>query len=94
MYFYIIVCFFYSLLILFFRLSVVLCLSLSSVLCLLHMLLSGFKYWKSIQVVKNVQLPNNASGCNCKGMCVDPKTCACAMLNGSDFPYVSRDGGR
>ncbi|KAE8021256.1 hypothetical protein FH972_007163 [Carpinus fangiana] len=51
-------------------------------------------YCKSIQVVKNVQLPNNASGCNCKGMCVDPKTCACAMLNGSDFPYVSRDGGR
>ncbi|XP_062151731.1 histone-lysine N-methyltransferase, H3 lysine-9 specific SUVH4 isoform X2 [Alnus glutinosa] len=55
---------------------------------------TGYKYCKSVQVVKNVKLPNNASGCNCKGMCVDPKTCACAMLNGSDFPYVSRDGGR
>lgn len=57
-------------------------------------LLSGYKYCKSIQVEKNVKLPTNATGCNCKGHCVDPKICACAMLNGSDFPYVSRDGGR
>ncbi|KAG2709923.1 hypothetical protein I3843_04G001400 [Carya illinoinensis] len=54
----------------------------------------GFKYCKSIQVEKNVKLPTNATGCSCKGHCVDPKICACAMLNGSDFPYVSRDGGR
>ncbi|KAB1201345.1 Histone-lysine N-methyltransferase, H3 lysine-9 specific SUVH4 [Morella rubra] len=67
---------------------------LCSMPCLLHMKLSGFKYCKSIQVAPNVKLPTNATGCNCKGICVDPRTCACAMLNGSDFPYVSRDGGR
>ena len=39
-------------------------------------------------------LPANATGCNCKGLCIDPKSCACALLNGSDFPYVSRNGGR
>ncbi|XP_075643386.1 histone-lysine N-methyltransferase, H3 lysine-9 specific SUVH4 isoform X1 [Castanea sativa] len=55
---------------------------------------TGYKYCKSIQVAKNVKLPTNVTGCNCNGKCVDPRTCACARLNGSDFPYVSRDGGR
>ncbi|CAN0924786.1 Histone-lysine N-methyltransferase, H3 lysine-9 specific SUVH4, partial [Linum grandiflorum] len=55
---------------------------------------TGFTYMKSIQVAKNVKLPINTAGCNCKGTCVDSRTCACAKLNGSDFPYVHRDGGR
>ncbi|XP_015893914.3 histone-lysine N-methyltransferase, H3 lysine-9 specific SUVH4 isoform X1 [Ziziphus jujuba] len=55
---------------------------------------TGYTYCKYIKVAKNVKLPPNAIGCNCKGSCVDPKTCSCAMLNGSDFPYVHRDGGR
>ncbi|CAK9166163.1 unnamed protein product [Ilex paraguariensis] len=38
--------------------------------------------------------PPVAPAGNCKGTCVDPKSCACARLNGSDFPYVHRDGGR
>ncbi|KAI7730693.1 hypothetical protein M8C21_032302, partial [Ambrosia artemisiifolia] len=48
----------------------------------------------SLQVSDNVVLPSSASGCNCKGSCTDPRSCACARLNGSDFPYVHRDGGR
>ncbi|KAM1014836.1 hypothetical protein ACFX14_044774 [Malus domestica] len=55
---------------------------------------TGFTYCKSIQVAQNVKLPTDATGCNCKGSCTDPKTCACTMLNGDDFPYVQRDGGR
>ncbi|XP_048433651.1 histone-lysine N-methyltransferase, H3 lysine-9 specific SUVH4 isoform X2 [Pyrus x bretschneideri] len=55
---------------------------------------TGFTYCKSIQVSQNVKLPTDATGCNCKGSCTDPKTCACTMLNGDDFPYVQRDGGR
>ncbi|CAN1126618.1 Histone-lysine N-methyltransferase, H3 lysine-9 specific SUVH4 [Linum perenne] len=54
----------------------------------------GFSYLKSIQVSKNVKLPINIVGCKCKGTCADSRTCACAKLNGSDFPYVHRDGGR
>ncbi|KAG4938276.1 hypothetical protein JHK84_044527 [Glycine max] len=46
------------------------------------------------QVAKNVKLPMNATGCKCEGICNDPTSCACALRNGSDFPYVSRDGGR
>ncbi|KAF5958610.1 hypothetical protein HYC85_005835 [Camellia sinensis] len=53
-----------------------------------------FTYCKSIQVAKSVELPSNATGCVCKGTCIDPRICACARLNGSDFPYVRRDGGR
>ncbi|XVF02131.1 hypothetical protein REPUB_Repub04eG0149500 [Reevesia pubescens] len=53
----------------------------------------GFKYIKSIQVAKNVRVPPNAPGCNCKGKCT-PRSCSCARLNGGDFPYVSQDGGR
>ncbi|THG02243.1 hypothetical protein TEA_004588 [Camellia sinensis var. sinensis] len=56
--------------------------------------ISGFTYCKSIQVAKSVELPSNATGCVCKGTCIDPRICACARLNGSDFPYVRRDGGR
>ncbi|KAH1077196.1 hypothetical protein GLYMA_19G103550v4 [Glycine max] len=54
----------------------------------------GFTYCKFVKVAKNVKLPMNATGCECKGICNDPTTCACALRNGSDFPYVSRDGGR
>ncbi|KAA8548293.1 hypothetical protein F0562_004722 [Nyssa sinensis] len=54
----------------------------------------GFTYCKFIQVAKGVELPRNATGCDCKDTCRDPKSCACVRLNGSDFPYVHRDGGR
>ncbi|XP_043703544.1 histone-lysine N-methyltransferase, H3 lysine-9 specific SUVH4-like isoform X1 [Telopea speciosissima] len=54
----------------------------------------GLTYTKSIQVAETVKLPISAPGCSCKGTCIDTKTCACARLNGSDFPYVRRDGGR
>ncbi|OMO99299.1 hypothetical protein COLO4_13375 [Corchorus olitorius] len=40
------------------------------------------------------KLPANAAGCDCKEACWNPKTCACARLNGSDFPYVNCKGGR
>ncbi|KAJ6710877.1 HISTONE-LYSINE N-METHYLTRANSFERASE H3 LYSINE-9 SPECIFIC SUVH4 [Salix koriyanagi] len=56
--------------------------------------LPGYTYCKSLQIAKNVKLPANVSGCNCQGTCVDPRTCACAKLNGSDFPYVQLNGGR
>lgn len=56
---------------------------------------TGCTYIKSMKVVKNVKLPTNAVGCGCKGgKCVDPRTCSCARLNGSDFPYVDCRGGR
>ncbi|XP_011024754.1 PREDICTED: histone-lysine N-methyltransferase, H3 lysine-9 specific SUVH4-like [Populus euphratica] len=55
---------------------------------------SGYTYCKFLQIAKNVKLPANVSGCNCQGTCVDPRTCACAKLNGSDFPYVQINGGR
>ncbi|CAN1137594.1 Histone-lysine N-methyltransferase, H3 lysine-9 specific SUVH4 [Linum perenne] len=55
---------------------------------------TGFTYLKTTKIAKSVKLPQNAVGCSCKGTCVDPRTCACAKLNGSDFPYVHRDGGR
>ncbi|KAG4977208.1 hypothetical protein JHK86_036682 [Glycine max] len=56
---------------------------------------TGFTYCKSLKLAKNVKLPRmNGTGCKCKGICNDPTTCACALRNGSDFPYVSRDGGR
>ncbi|KAL2939652.1 Histone-lysine N-methyltransferase H3 lysine-9 specific SUVH4 [Bienertia sinuspersici] len=55
---------------------------------------TGFKYCKSIQVAGNVKIPSAAHGCDCDGICIDPLVCACARLNGSDFPYVHRDGGR
>lgn len=55
---------------------------------------TGFTYSKSMIVAKGVKIPASASGCSCKGKCTDPRVCACAKLNGSDFPYVQRDGGR
>lgn len=55
---------------------------------------SGFTYCKSLQVAGSVKIPRNATGCDCKDRCTNPKSCACARLNGSDFPYVHRDGGR
>ncbi|GMP29813.1 hypothetical protein CsSME_00004762 [Camellia sinensis var. sinensis] len=55
---------------------------------------TGFTYCKSIQVAESVKLPKNTTGCDCKGNCINPKSCACARLNGSDFPYVHRNGGR
>ncbi|KAK9276774.1 hypothetical protein L1049_006310 [Liquidambar formosana] len=54
----------------------------------------GITYTKSIRVAKTVNLPSDAPGCNCKGKCTNPYSCSCAKLNGSDFPYVCRDGGR
>ncbi|KAK3039158.1 hypothetical protein RJ639_028904 [Escallonia herrerae] len=60
----------------------------------LNLKLPGFTYRSRIEVSKSVKLPMNAPGCNCKGKCTDPRSCACARLNGSDFPYVHRDGGR
>ncbi|KAK9271712.1 hypothetical protein L1049_002075 [Liquidambar formosana] len=55
---------------------------------------TGYTYCKSIQVSESVKLPTNTIGCNCKGTCIDSKTCSCAKLNGFDFPYVHRNGGR
>lgn len=55
---------------------------------------TGFIYDKSLRVAGNLKIPANAVGCKCKGDCLDPRTCACAKLNGSDFPYVHKDGGR
>ncbi|KAG8498364.1 hypothetical protein CXB51_006767 [Gossypium anomalum] len=56
--------------------------------------ISCFKYINSIKVSKNVSIPPDAPGCNCRGKCTNPRSCSCAQLNGGDFPYVSRDGGR
>lgn len=56
--------------------------------------IAGLTYTKSIKVAKDVNIPSSAPGCNCKGNCTNPLTCSCAKLNGSDFPYVARDGGR
>ncbi|GAB4828527.1 Histone-lysine N-methyltransferase, H3 lysine-9 specific suvh4 [Ancistrocladus abbreviatus] len=53
-----------------------------------------FSYSKSVKVSESVTWPPKAPGCCCKGNCTNPRTCACAKLNGSDFPYVRRDGGR
>lgn len=43
---------------------------------------------------KSIKFPPKAPGCSCKDTCTDPRVCACAKLNGSDFPYAMRDGGR
>lgn len=54
-----------------------------------------FVYIKDMKFNKNISFPTIASiGCNCQGTCTDPRSCACAKLNGGDFPYVHRDGGR
>ncbi|KAJ9563931.1 hypothetical protein OSB04_009091, partial [Centaurea solstitialis] len=56
--------------------------------------ITGFTYTKYNQVACNLNLPPTASGCECKGSCTNPRTCACARLNGFDFPYVRSNGGR
>ncbi|XP_020519918.1 histone-lysine N-methyltransferase, H3 lysine-9 specific SUVH4 isoform X2 [Amborella trichopoda] len=55
---------------------------------------TGFVYHKSLIVAKSVNLPPDAEGCQCIGGCVDFRICACAGLNGSEFPYVRRYGER
>lgn len=59
-----------------------------------YSLVIDFEYCHTLRVADNITLPPIASGCKCKGSCTDPNVCACAKLNGSDFPYVQRDGGR
>ncbi|EPS57959.1 hypothetical protein M569_16858, partial [Genlisea aurea] len=55
----------------------------------------GFVYINRMKFRKNVPAPNHAPmGCKCRGSCNDPKVCACAKLNGGDFPYVHRNVGR
>lgn len=41
-----------------------------------------------------MNIPPSARGCNCQGNCTNPRICSCAQLNGGDFPYVQKDGGR
>ncbi|KAI3929811.1 hypothetical protein MKX01_025979 [Papaver californicum] len=55
---------------------------------------TGLTYITTAQVSASGKIPKNASGCKCKGACIDPRICACAKLNGSEFPYVCKDGGR
>ncbi|KAF3791086.1 Histone-lysine N-methyltransferase H3 lysine-9 specific [Nymphaea thermarum] len=55
---------------------------------------SGFIYSKQGKVASNIEVPPDAKGCSCVGVCIDSRSCACAKLNGGDFPYVRRDGGR
>ncbi|XP_040374831.1 histone-lysine N-methyltransferase, H3 lysine-9 specific SUVH4 isoform X2 [Rosa chinensis] len=54
----------------------------------------GLTYITTTEVAKGVKIPPHAHGCNCQGNCTNSKTCSCAQLNGGDFPYVSKDGGR
>ncbi|KAL3640020.1 hypothetical protein CASFOL_014988 [Castilleja foliolosa] len=55
---------------------------------------SGFVYIKDMKYSNNISVPTIApTGCNCQGSCMDSRLCACAKLNGGDFPYVQRDGG-
>ncbi|XP_047967700.1 histone-lysine N-methyltransferase, H3 lysine-9 specific SUVH4 [Salvia hispanica] len=54
-----------------------------------------FVYIKNLKYSKNVPIPTIAPrGCGCRGTCTDPRTCACAKLNGGEFPYVHKNGGR
>ncbi|CAN4082232.1 unnamed protein product [Withania somnifera] len=55
---------------------------------------TGFTYRSDIICAKGIKLPSAPTGCNCRGSCLDPRICSCAKLNGSDFPYVHKDGGR
>ncbi|XP_078432860.1 histone-lysine N-methyltransferase, H3 lysine-9 specific SUVH4-like protein isoform X2 [Wolffia australiana] len=54
----------------------------------------GYSYIKNMQLAEGLSLPPNVAGCQCQGDCINPRACACARLNGSDFPYVRRNGGR
>ncbi|XP_072965269.1 histone-lysine N-methyltransferase, H3 lysine-9 specific SUVH4 isoform X3 [Typha angustifolia] len=55
---------------------------------------TGFVYCKSLQVPNNWPIPENVLGCDCRGDCSNSRSCSCAKINGSDFPYVRKDGGR
>ncbi|KAL8134510.1 histone-lysine N-methyltransferase, H3 lysine-9 specific SUVH4-like isoform X2 [Apium graveolens] len=55
---------------------------------------TGFTYCTKIEVPKSVKLPTQVPGCACRGNCVNSRNCICATLNGTDFAYVNRDGGR
>ncbi|XP_010492182.1 PREDICTED: histone-lysine N-methyltransferase, H3 lysine-9 specific SUVH4-like [Camelina sativa] len=55
---------------------------------------SGFTYIKSLMIEPNVKIPKSSTGCNCQGSCTDSKKCACAKLNGGNFPYVALNDGR
>ncbi|KAF9616431.1 hypothetical protein IFM89_029685 [Coptis chinensis] len=55
---------------------------------------TGYTYSNSVQVADGITVPKVTSGCKCKGACTDPNICACAKLNGGDFPYVRLNGGR
>ncbi|XP_015063424.1 histone-lysine N-methyltransferase, H3 lysine-9 specific SUVH4 isoform X1 [Solanum pennellii] len=55
---------------------------------------SGFTYSRDIVCAKGIKFPSAPTGCNCHGSCLDPRVCSCAKLNGSEFPYVHKDGGR
>ncbi|KAJ8566869.1 hypothetical protein K7X08_019077 [Anisodus acutangulus] len=55
---------------------------------------TGFTYSRDIIYAKGIKFPSAPTGCNCRGSCLDPRVCSCAKLNGSDFPYVHKDGGR
>ncbi|RZC65647.1 hypothetical protein C5167_009328 [Papaver somniferum] len=49
----------------------------------------------SPQAPANVKFPAHPLlGCNCKGVCIYSRKCACTKLNGFEFLYVSKDGGR
>ncbi|GKC87703.1 histone-lysine N-methyltransferase, H3 lysine-9 specific SUVH4-like protein [Tanacetum coccineum] len=52
--------------------------------------LSGFTVYK----FKLKRVPGQPQLVTEQGSCTDPKRCSCAKLNGVDFPYVHRDGGR
>ncbi|KAF3648729.1 putative pentatricopeptide repeat-containing protein, mitochondrial-like [Capsicum annuum] len=54
----------------------------------------GFTYTRGIIYAKGINIPSAPTGCNCRGSCLNPRICSCAKLNGSDFPYVHKDGGR
>uniref|UniRef100_A0A165XHG0 Histone-lysine N-methyltransferase n=1 Tax=Daucus carota subsp. sativus TaxID=79200 RepID=A0A165XHG0_DAUCS len=47
-----------------------------------------------IEVPASMTLPTQVPGCDCQGNCVNSGDCSCAKLNGEDFAYVHRDGGR
>ncbi|KAL8482835.1 hypothetical protein ACS0TY_025756 [Phlomoides rotata] len=56
---------------------------------------AAFVYIKDIKFGENLSVPTNIpTGCNCQGTCTNPKSCACAKLNGGDFPYVHKNEGR
>jgi len=49
---------------------------------------TGYTYLNIVKVAKGVEIPPPIEGCNCKGECVNPRTCSCARLHGMDFMYV------